>query len=179
MVTGDDHQTQAVLECNILTPLLALLNSSKKGIKKEACWAISNITAGSKTQIQTVIDGDIIPTLVRLLGDGEYDVKKEAAWGSFSSLFPLFALFFSFSIFFLFSFLFLLFSTSAITNATSGGSKQQIAFLVNKGCIKPLCDLLGVSDPRIVSVALDALDNILKVLDSTPTLLFYVFIFIS
>lgn len=81
LVTGDDHQTQAVLDCNALSPLLALLNSSKKNIKKEACWAISNITAGSRFQIQAVIDADIVPTLVRLLSDAEYDVKKEAAWG--------------------------------------------------------------------------------------------------
>jgi hypothetical protein len=30
------------------------------------------------------------------------------------------------------------------------------------GCIKPLCDLLGVSDVRIVTVALEGLENILK-----------------
>jgi hypothetical protein len=31
------------------------------------------------------------------------------------------------------------------------------------GCIKPLCDLLAVSDVRIVTVALEGLENILKV----------------
>jgi len=31
------------------------------------------------------------------------------------------------------------------------------------GCIKPLCDLLSVSDVRIVTVALEGLENILKV----------------
>jgi len=50
----------------------------------------------------------------------------------------------------------------AITNATSGGSKNQIAFLVSKGCIKPLCALLNSADPRLLSIALDALENVLK-----------------
>lgn len=31
------------------------------------------------------------------------------------------------------------------------------------GCIKPLCDLLSTPDVRIVTVALEGLENILKV----------------
>ena len=48
IVTGDDHQTQCVLNCGALPRLLALLQSPKKGIRKEACWTISNITAGTR-----------------------------------------------------------------------------------------------------------------------------------
>jgi len=51
----------------------------------------------------------------------------------------------------------------AISNATSGGSPEQICFLVHQGCIPPLCDLLGVADPKIVTIALEGLENILKV----------------
>jgi importin subunit alpha-6/7 len=51
----------------------------------------------------------------------------------------------------------------AISNATSGGTQQQIQYLVRCGCIKPLCDLLVCSDVRIVTVALEGLENILKV----------------
>jgi hypothetical protein len=36
-------------------------------------------------------------------------------------------------------------------------------FLVDQGCIKPLCDLLICPDPRIVTVCLEGLENILKV----------------
>ena len=53
IVTGDDNQTQIVINCNALPYLLNLLTTSpKKSIKKEACWTISNITAGTKAQIQ-------------------------------------------------------------------------------------------------------------------------------
>lgn len=38
-----------------------------------------------------------------------------------------------------------------------------VRFLVNQGCIKPLCDLLVCPDPRIVTVCLEGLENILKV----------------
>lgn len=132
IVTGDDHQTQVIINCGALSCLLNLLTTShKKSIKKEACWTISNITAGTKDQIQAVIDSNIIPPLIHLLSTAEFDIKKEAAW--------------------------------AISNATSGGSPEQIKFLVSHSCIKPLCDLLTCADPRIVVVALEGLENILKV----------------
>jgi hypothetical protein len=53
----------------------------------------------------------------------------------------------------------------AISNATSGGLQkpEQIRYLVNQGCIKPLCDLLACPDNKIIQVALDGLENILKV----------------
>ncbi|KAF7805070.1 importin subunit alpha-2-like [Senna tora] len=132
IVTGDDMQTQVIINHQALPCLLNLLtNNFKKSIKKEACWTISNITAGNKQQIQGVIEANIIGPLVHLLQNAEFDIKKEAAW--------------------------------AISNATSGGSHDQIKILVNQGCIKPLCDLLICPDPRIVTVCLEGLENILKV----------------
>jgi len=131
IVTGDDLQTQMIINVSALPCLLALLSSPKKGIRKEACWTISNITAGNKTQIQTVIDANIIPPLIQLLANAEFDIKKEAAW--------------------------------AISNATSGGTPEQIRYIVYQGCIRPLCDLLTCSDVRIITVALEGLENILKV----------------
>ncbi|XP_076950152.1 importin subunit alpha-1-like [Bidens hawaiensis] len=132
IVTGDDLQTQHIIERGALPCLLSLLtHNHKKSIKKEACWTISNITAGNKEQIQTVIEAGLIGPLVNLLQTAEFDIKKEAAW--------------------------------AISNATSGGTNDQIKYLVSQGCIKPLCDLLVCPDPRIVTVSLEGLENILKV----------------
>ncbi|KAK6161028.1 hypothetical protein DH2020_004409 [Rehmannia glutinosa] len=132
IVTGDDVQTQYIIDHGALPCLLSLLtHHHKKSIKKEACWTISNITAGNKEQIQAVIDAGLIGPLVNLLLNAEFDIKKEAAW--------------------------------AISNATSGGTNEQILYLVNQNCIKPLCDLLVCPDPRIVTVCLEGLENILKV----------------
>lgn len=50
----------------------------------------------------------------------------------------------------------------AITNATNGGTPDQIRYLAMQGCIPPLCDLLTVMDPKIVQVALNGLENILR-----------------
>ncbi|KAH0844392.1 hypothetical protein AYO21_00861 [Fonsecaea monophora] len=135
IVTGDDVQTQVIINCGALTALLSLLGSQKDGIRKEACWTISNITAGNSTQIQAVIDAGIIPPLIHLLSNGDFKTRKEACW--------------------------------AISNATSGGLQKpdQIRYLVSQGCIKPLCDLLACPDNKIIQVALDGLENILKVGD--------------
>jgi hypothetical protein len=135
IVTGDDVQTQVIINCGALPCLLSLLSSNKDGIRKEACWTISNITAGNSAQIQSVIDANIIPPLIHLLSNGDLKTRKEACW--------------------------------AISNATSGGLQkpEQIRYLVLQGCIKPLCDLLGCPDNKIIQVALDGLENILKVGD--------------
>ena len=135
IVTGDDIQTQVIINCGALPCLLSLLSSNKDGIRKEACWTISNITAGNSAQIQSVIDANIIPPLIHLLSNGDLKTRKEACW--------------------------------AISNATSGGLQKpdQIRYLVLQGCIKPLCDLLACPDNKIIQVALDGLENILKVGD--------------
>ncbi|KAK1590989.1 hypothetical protein Q3G72_000404 [Acer saccharum] len=53
IVTGDDIQTQCIINHGALPCLLSLLtHNHKKSIKKEACWTISNITAGNNEQIQ-------------------------------------------------------------------------------------------------------------------------------
>ena len=49
----------------------------------------------------------------------------------------------------------------AISNATSGGTPDQIKFLVQQGCIPPLCELLVAQDSKIVKVALEVLGNML------------------
>ena len=133
IVTGDDLQTQAVVTSGALPALLSLLSSPKERIRKEACWTISNITAGLPRQIQAVIDANLIPPLINILSNSDSKTRKEACW--------------------------------AISNATRCRLREptQIRYLVNQGCIKPLCDLLTTMDNKIIQVALDGLDNILKV----------------
>lgn len=80
IVTGDDIQTQVILNCSALPCLLHLLTSPKESLSKEACWTVSNITAGNRQQIQAVIDANIFPVLVDILSKGEFKTRKEAAW---------------------------------------------------------------------------------------------------
>ncbi|VVT46564.1 uncharacterized protein SAPINGB_P001276 [Magnusiomyces paraingens] len=133
IVTGDDVQTQVILNAGALPALLGLLNTPRDNIRKETCWTISNITAGNSQQIQAVIDANLVPPLIQLLSSSDFKTKKEACW--------------------------------AISNATSGGlaKPEQIRYIVNQGCIKPLCDMLVSPDNRVIQVSLDGLENILKI----------------
>uniref|UniRef100_A0A3Q4ICM7 Karyopherin alpha 5 (importin alpha 6) n=1 Tax=Neolamprologus brichardi TaxID=32507 RepID=A0A3Q4ICM7_NEOBR len=69
-----------ILNCSALPCLLHLLSSPKESIKKEACWTVSNITAGNRAQIQNVIDANIFPVLIEILQKAEFRTRKEAAW---------------------------------------------------------------------------------------------------
>ena len=52
IVTGDDVQTQIIINCSVLPALQHLLGSNHDNLRKESCWTLSNITAGNKVQIQ-------------------------------------------------------------------------------------------------------------------------------
>lgn len=43
------------------------------------------------------------------------------------------------------------------------GNPQQIEFLITNGCLRPLIDLLTVSDTKILVLVLDTLDNLLRI----------------
>jgi hypothetical protein len=121
---------QEMISHGLLPILLPMLSSSKRNIRKEACWAISNITAGTPAQIESVIQANIIPSMINVLRTDEFNVQKEATW--------------------------------ALSNITNNGTKKHTHFLVHKGVLPPLCDILSCNDPRVVLVALEGLDNILK-----------------
>lgn len=80
IVTGDDVQTQVILNSGALPHILHLLKSERESIRKEAAWTVSNITAGNRQQIQAVIDADIFPTLIDILQRDEFKTRREAAW---------------------------------------------------------------------------------------------------
>lgn len=133
IVTGNEYQTQVVIDAGGLPAMQNLLSDARISLQKEACWAISNVTAGTVEQIQHVINANIFPKIIHMLAYADLKVKREACW--------------------------------ALCNATSMYAEQpsQIKYLVQQGCIKPLCDLLKCPDIKIVLVALGGIHNILEV----------------
>ena len=133
IVSGDDKQTQTVIEANVLTALVPLLSHEKKNIRKETCWLLSNIAAGTPAQLTLLMNTpQLIPrVLEQLSSSAEWDVRKEACW--------------------------------IVSNLSSVCENGLIHHkLVEYGVIAPLCELLSTSDVKVLLVAMDALDCILK-----------------
>ncbi len=133
IVTGDDVQTQIVIDSGALSAFARLFTSNSRSILREACWAVSNITAGTPDQIRSVMEANLIPPIVHLLANEYLSIKREACWAICNA-------------------------TSAYET-----HPDIVRYLVNQGVIRPLCDILTVKDVKIIQVALDGLDNILAV----------------
>ncbi|KAF2074361.1 hypothetical protein CYY_004337 [Polysphondylium violaceum] len=81
IVTGDASQTQLALDCGVLEPLTNMLLFNRKSIQKEACWALSNLTAGTSEQISQVISHpNTAGYLIDLMSHSQFEVKREACW---------------------------------------------------------------------------------------------------
>jgi hypothetical protein len=61
-----------------LANLTPLLYTSKTNIRKEAVWALSNITAGTPAQIAAVMEAGLFPRVIQLCSEGDSIVRKEA-----------------------------------------------------------------------------------------------------
>ncbi|CAN1352965.1 Importin subunit alpha-1b [Linum perenne] len=171
-----------------LPVLERLIHSNDEEVLTDACWALSYLSDGTNDKIQAVIEIGVCPRLVELLmhpsatvlipalrtvgnivtGDDMQTqvlvrqclrsvVRSLQAVIQAGIIGPLVQLLHGAE------FDIKKEAAWALSNATSGGTHDQIKFLVSEGCIRPLCDLLVCPDPRIVTVCLEGLENILKV----------------
>lgn len=80
-VSGDDEETQAVLDAGVLNHVNRLLTFPNRGIRKETCWLLSNIAAGNQNQINKLIRSTKdIQVIIRHVREAEWEVRKEATW---------------------------------------------------------------------------------------------------
>ncbi|CAL9213457.1 unnamed protein product [Arabidopsis halleri] len=171
---GTNEKIQTVIDAGVIPRLVQLLAHPSPSVLVPALRTIGNIVTGDDLQTQEVINSQALPGLLNLLKNTyKKSIKKEACWtisnitaGNSSQIQeviqagiiqPLVNLVQNGE------FEIKKEAVWAISNATSGGNHDQIKFLVSQGCIKPLCDLLSCPDPRIVTVTLEGLENILKV----------------
>jgi len=170
---GPDERIAAVLETGICQRIVELLLNPSFSVQTPALRTVGNIVTGDDVQTQYALNCNVVSYLLTLLNSTKKAIRKEACWtvsnitaGSRNQIqavvdarvFPRLVT--------------LLKSTDfdvkkeaawALSNATSGGSPQQITHLVEIGLIEPLCDLLTSSDNKMLVVALEGLENILKV----------------
>jgi hypothetical protein len=81
IVTGSDAHTQAIVSAGAL-PILGVLvtQGAKTQERKEACWAISNIAAGTASQLAAVLASGVLLPVATALRHAEFEIKKEACW---------------------------------------------------------------------------------------------------
>jgi HEAT repeat protein len=175
---GSNDKIEAVITTpGVVRRLVELLMNPSPSVLVPALRTVGNIVTGDDSQTQAVINSGALPCLFHLLNvTHKKSIKKETCWTISNitagtreqiqavietNLIPP---------------LVNLLATAefdikkeaawALSNATSGGTAEQIRFLVSQGCIKPLCDLLSCSDAKIIIVALEGLENILRVGES-------------
>jgi len=79
LIAGPDETTQFLLDLGFLTYLPTLLQN-KVSLRKEICWIISNITAGTVQQIQSVLDSGLVETVIEYLKNERWEIKRECAY---------------------------------------------------------------------------------------------------
>jgi len=169
---GTNDRIQAVIDGGVCRRLIELLMHSSPQVQTPALRTVGNIVTGDDIQTQLVINCSALPCLLALLESPRKGIKKEACWTisnitagnhdqiqaviDYNIIQPL---------------IFMLNNEDfdikkecawAISNATSGGDAAQIQYLVDRGCVSPLVNLLDKPEARIVTVALEGLENILK-----------------
>ncbi|KAL4311516.1 hypothetical protein GQ457_01G021010 [Hibiscus cannabinus] len=171
---GTKEKIQAVIEAGICPRLVELLHHPSEAVLVPALRTVGNIVTGDDSQTQVVIDNQGLPCLYKFVSHNyKKCIKKEACWtisnitaGNTSQLQAVIEANIISPLIHLLQhaeFEIKKEAAWAISNATSTGSHQQIQYMVKQGCMKPLCDLLVHPDPRIVTICLEGLDNILKI----------------
>jgi len=171
---GDDEdKINYILRQGVCPAVVRLLNHQAPSVQTPALRVIGNIVTGEEHQTQIAIESGCLPALKMMLDNNtKKGTKREVCW-TLSNITAgnqdqIGAVIQSNVI----DSLIQQMSESefdvrkeaawAIANATSSATSPQIGELVRRGCIPPLCDLVMVSDIRVVVVSLEGLENILK-----------------
>lgn len=169
---GPVERIQRVLQANVIERIIAMLTAPSVAMQTPALRTIGNVVTGNDSQTQAVIDNGALTAFHFLLNHPRRAIKKEACWclsnitaGSVdqiqaviaSDLFPVVKN--------------LLDAPEyevkkeavwCIANTTSGGTKEQLRYLCDIGILDPLCRILTLYDLKIVTVALESIENFLQ-----------------
>ena len=168
----NNERIQTVLNSGCHTRLIQLLMHKSANVKTPALRACGNIVTGDDSQTTIMVNSGLLSALAPLLSHPKKNIRKEACWtlsnitagntdqvGTFieSNLTP--------------ALIYLLRTGEfevkkeacwALSNATSSSNPAHLKYLFEQNLIPPLCQILTLRDNKIIKVALEALDNMLK-----------------
>jgi hypothetical protein len=171
--TPNNMKIQYVLEAGSVPKVVKLLGHPLAKVQTPALRAVGNIVTGSDKQTQAVLQHGALPLLLPLLVSQKRGIRKEACWAISNvtagneeqidaiinaNLIP--------------SLIGLLHkdefnvqkeATWAISNITNNGKAKHVRYIVQQGVLPPLIEMFKCSDAKIIMVALEGVDNILKI----------------
>jgi hypothetical protein len=80
LLSGSDFETQAVINAGGIPALKELLHNRKREIRREACWALSNIAAGNTMQIQALLNENLFSIVRPFMQSEQSDFAKDAIY---------------------------------------------------------------------------------------------------
>uniref|UniRef100_A0A8C2KR82 Importin subunit alpha n=1 Tax=Cyprinus carpio TaxID=7962 RepID=A0A8C2KR82_CYPCA len=132
---GPNEKIQAVIDSGVCRRLVELLLHAEYKVVSPALRAVGNIVTGDDLQTQVILNCSALQSLLHLLSSPKESIKKEACW--------------------------------TISNITAGNRAQIQVHACFTGCdntLNMMCyvHLLTLMDSKIVQVALNGLEKILR-----------------
>ena len=175
LTVGPNVRKEAVLDTGICARIVELMGHSQTSVQMPAVRAAGELFTGDDDQTQCVLNCGPLPRLLALLQSPRMEIRKEACWAisnitagtsaqiqeviEANIIPPVVHLLATAAVFQIKKE-----AAWSITNATNSGSLGQIKYLVEQGCIKPLCNLLTCKDcdARCFLMLLEGIQNVLR-----------------
>lgn len=169
--TDNNERIQAVIASGVVNRIVNCLKHTEHTVQVPALRTIGNIVTGNDSQTDAVLACEPHAALVALMGHRKKAIRKEACWTisnitagrsdqiqtiiDSNCIPPMIELLKD-------EFEVKKEAAWAISNATSGGTAAQMEYIVEKGALSALCNLLEISDTKVIIVALEGIENLLK-----------------
>ncbi|CAH8657751.1 oligo-1,6-glucosidase ima3, variant 2 [Schistosoma haematobium] len=164
-----------IIESGCVPLLLRLLASSSANLISPSLRAIGNLVIGTDEQTQAILDAGLLTYIPALLNNEKSTVVKEACWvvsnitaGSVDqidmvishNIMPCIL-----EIFYKGEFRTQKEACWVISNFISGGTPAQCAYLLNQNVLRALCNILTVSESKVVLMVLEGIKKLLEISD--------------
>lgn len=86
ITAGSHEQTKAVVDQDVVPPLVQLLGNKSAKVKVEACRALANMVSGTRENVGKLLEAKAVPKALELLRTEDGKLKKELLWIIFNTI---------------------------------------------------------------------------------------------